>query len=144
PLEMYGKLMSISDELMWRYWELLTDTSSDGIAAMKEQVAGGELHPMKVKKGLAAKIVSDFHSEGAAQKASQDWEKQFQKGEAPEEMETVEIEALQIGAADLLPADLEAGAFVFLDDRNIFQHPPAGKKALVLKADKLLAQAGLA
>src|SRR5438874_10019854 len=61
PLEMYGKIMSISDELMWRYWELLTDTSLQAIATMKSAT-----HPMMAKKGLAAKIVADFHSESAS------------------------------------------------------------------------------
>src|SRR5438874_463486 len=59
--EMYGKIMSISDELMWRYWELLTDTSLQAIATMKSAT-----HPMMAKKGLAAKIVADFHSESAS------------------------------------------------------------------------------
>ena len=51
PQEMFGKLMSISDELMWRYWELLTDTSNAGIQAMKQQVAAGGLHPMTREEG---------------------------------------------------------------------------------------------
>jgi tyrosyl-tRNA synthetase len=144
PLEMYGKLMSISDELMWRYWELLTDTSDAGIAAMKEQVTGGQLHPMKVKKGLAAKIVADFHSEAAAQRAAQDWEKQFQKDETPQEMETLELGSARIGASDLLPADLKGGAIVLVDPLNMFHHPPPGTRRVVLKTDKLLAQTGLA
>ena len=144
PLEMYGKLMSISDELMWRYWELLTDTSAAGISAMREQVTSGQLHPMKVKKGLAAKIVADFHSEAAAQRASQDWEKQFQKDETPQEIEMLEIGSALIGASDLLPADVESGKLQLLDDLTLLRAPHHGKKALVLKADKLLAQAGLA
>jgi tyrosyl-tRNA synthetase len=144
PLEMYGKLMSISDELMWRYWELLTDTSAASISAMKEQVTSGQLHPMKVKKGLAAKIVADFHSEAAAQRAAQDWEKQFQKDESPEEMETIEIGSARVGASDLLLADLEGGAFVLLDDLSKFHQPPPGTKRMILKTHKLLAQTGLA
>ena len=91
PLDMYGKLMSITDELMWRYWELLTDTSRQAIHGMQEQAKSGKLHPMKVKKGLAAKIVADFHGEAAAAQASADWEKQFQKDEVPENIEQVSI-----------------------------------------------------
>src|SRR5207302_4299782 len=53
PAEMYGKLMSISDELMWRYWTLLTDLRSSEIEAMKADVASGALHPMQAKKNLA-------------------------------------------------------------------------------------------
>ena len=91
PLEMFGKIMSISDDLMWRYWELLTDTSMQAIGAMQQQVKSGQLHPMKTKKGLAARIVSDFHSEDAAARAAADWEKQFQKDEVPDDVELVGI-----------------------------------------------------
>src|SRR5437763_9873928 len=66
PFEMYGKLMSISDEMMWRYWELLTDTSMESINSMRQQAEGGRINPMQIKKGLAAKLVTDFHSEAAA------------------------------------------------------------------------------
>ncbi len=89
PLEMFGKVMSISDQMMWRYWKLLTDTSMSGIAAMQQQAKTGKLHPMNAKKGLATKIVADFHSEKAAQQAAEDWAKQFQKGEVPENVERV-------------------------------------------------------
>jgi len=84
PLEMYGKLMSISDEMMWRYYELLTDVQMAEIETMKR-----ESHPMQAKKDLAARIVTDFHSVEAAVKASQDWAKQFQKGEVPDAIEEV-------------------------------------------------------
>src|SRR5215467_11606825 len=87
PLEMYGKLMSISDEMMWRYYELLTDVQMAEIERMKK-----EAHPMQAKKDLAARIVKDFHSADAATKAAEDWAKQFQKNEAPESVEEVTIE----------------------------------------------------
>jgi len=87
PLEMYGKLMSISDEMMWRYYELLTDVQMAEIERMKK-----EAHPMQAKKDLAARIVKDFHSAEAATKAAENWAKQFQKDEVPESVEEVEIE----------------------------------------------------
>jgi tyrosyl-tRNA synthetase len=93
PLEMYGKVMSISDELMWRYWELLTDASLQAIEQMKKAT-----HPMMAKKGLAAKIVADFHSEAAAKEAATDWEKQFQKKETPESVEEVSIAFAEVAA----------------------------------------------
>ena len=86
PLEMYGKLMSISDEMMWRYYELLTDVQMSEIERMKR-----EAHPMQAKKDLAARVVGDFHSAEAAVKAAEDWAKQFQRGGVPEEVEQVEI-----------------------------------------------------
>jgi tyrosyl-tRNA synthetase len=88
PLEMYGKLMSISDEMMWRYYELLTDIQIAEIESMKR-----EAHPMQAKKDLAARIVKDFHSAEASTKAAEDWAKQFQKDEVPEDVEEVPIEA---------------------------------------------------
>jgi tyrosyl-tRNA synthetase len=83
PLEMYGKIMSISDHMMWRYYELLTDVRSENIAAMTADVASGKAHPMALKKELAQTIVADFHSAEAAAKAAEDWARQFQKNEIP-------------------------------------------------------------
>jgi tyrosyl-tRNA synthetase len=88
PLEMYGKLMSISDEMMWRYYELLTDVQVAEIEKLKK-----ESHPMDSKKELARRIVTDFHSSEAAGKAAEDWARQFQKGGVPDEVEEVEVEA---------------------------------------------------
>jgi tyrosyl-tRNA synthetase len=96
PLEMYGKLMSISDDMMWRYYELLTDISMTDIAKMKSETKSGAAHPMTLKKELARKIVADFHSAGAATKASEDWAKQFQKGETPETLEEVSISLSEV------------------------------------------------
>src|SRR5262245_12604170 len=80
PLEIYGKIMSISDEVMWRYYELLTDVQVAEIETMRQQA-----HPMQAKKDLARRIVTDFHSQQAAAQAGEDWAKQYQKGEVPEE-----------------------------------------------------------
>jgi tyrosyl-tRNA synthetase len=83
PLEMYGKIMSISDHMMWRYYELLTDVRTEQIAQMKQDAASGKAHPMALKKELARSIVADFHGVGLASRAEDDWAKQFQKGEVP-------------------------------------------------------------
>jgi tyrosyl-tRNA synthetase len=91
PLEMYGKVMSISDEMMWRYYELLTDVRVEHIAAMKADAASGKAHPMVLKKQLAQSIVADFHSAEGAAKAAEDWVRQFQKDQVPEEIETVTV-----------------------------------------------------
>ena len=91
PLEMYGKVMSVSDHLMWRYYELLTDVSVADIEKMKRDVASGAAHPMALKKDLARQIVTDFHSADAGTKAGEDWAKQFQKNEIPDDVEEVEV-----------------------------------------------------
>jgi tyrosyl-tRNA synthetase len=145
PQEMFGKLMSISDELMWRYWELLTDTSNAGINAMKQQVASGRLHPMTAKKGLATKIVADFHSEAAAKNAAEDWEKIFQRKEVPQQLEESSVE-LSIVAWELTPDQLDEDDdhLQMLDDAGLLAKPPVGKRAFLLKVDKLVARSGLA
>ena len=66
PAEMYGKLMSITDELMWKYWVFLTDLGRSEVDAIKAEVAAGKLHPMEVKKRLARTITAGFHGEAAA------------------------------------------------------------------------------
>src|ERR1700746_2298737 len=97
PLEMYGKIMSISDEMMWRYYELLTDVQLPDIEKMKRDAASGAAHPMTLKKELARRIVADFHSADAAMKAGEDWAKQFQKNEVPEDVEEVAIAIAETG-----------------------------------------------
>jgi tyrosyl-tRNA synthetase len=87
PLDMYGKVMSVSDELMWRYYELLTDVQMADLETMKR-----ESHPMEAKKDLARRIVSDFHGAEAAGRAAEDWAKQFQKDEVPESIEESAID----------------------------------------------------
>ncbi len=96
--EMYGKLMSISDELMWRYWTLLTDLRQSEIDQMQADVAGGKLHPMDAKKRLARTIVAGFHSEEDAQSADENWAKQFQqKSDDVEGLEEVALTADALG-----------------------------------------------
>src|SRR5271154_4798709 len=95
PLEMYGKVMSISDEMMWRYYELLTDVRVEAIAQMKADAASGKAHPMALKKELARGIVADFHSAEAATKAAEDWAKlrqrELQKDNLPEGIDEVRV-----------------------------------------------------
>jgi tyrosyl-tRNA synthetase len=91
---MYGKIMSVSDEIMWRYYELLTDVSMTEIEKMKR-----ESHPMQAKKELARRIVADFHSADAAVKAGEDWAKQFQKGEVPQDLEEVSVGVEEVGGS---------------------------------------------
>jgi tyrosyl-tRNA synthetase len=123
PLEMYGKVMSISDEMMWRYYELLTDVRTEQIAVMKADAASGTAHPMALKKELAQSIVADFDSAEAAAKAAEDWAKQFQRREVPDE-----IEEIQIKYGDVAPGN----------DVAATQAPAP------IRVDKLLLRCGLA
>jgi tyrosyl-tRNA synthetase len=126
PLEMYGKVMSISDDMMWRYYELLTDVRAEQIAAMKSDAASGKAHPMALKKELARSIVADFHSAEGAAKAAEDWTKQFQRGGVPEDVEEVEVYLPDVTA----PSAAE------------FQEALAGETRI--KLDRLLAKIRLA
>jgi tyrosyl-tRNA synthetase len=106
--EMYGKLMSISDELMWRYWTFLTDVRQSEIEKMQADVTGGTLHPMEAKKALARTIVAGFHSEEAARKADEDWAMRFQQRnvEATAEEVAVDLRQVAVGASlDLALSD---------------------------------------
>jgi tyrosyl-tRNA synthetase len=97
--EMYGKLMSISDELMWRYWTLLTDLRKSEIAEMQADVASGKLHPMQAKKNLAHTITRDFHSQAEADHAAENWAKQFQQRGISEDIPIVKISVNEEGLA---------------------------------------------
>ncbi len=88
PKEIFGKLMSVSDELMWRYYELLSFRSSEEITRLKQEVAGGR-NPRDVKVLLAQEIVQRFHSRQAAENALSDFETRFRQGAIPEDIEEV-------------------------------------------------------
>jgi len=108
PFEMFGKLMSISDDLMWKYWLLLTDRSQDEIDEEKARVEAGERHPMDCKKELARTIVEEFHSPAEAAAAQEEFERVFSERKKPQEIPEVEIEAE--GATVLLAkAAVQAG-----------------------------------
>jgi len=83
---MYGKLMSISDELMWRYYELCTSTSMDAIGQLKQLVASGKLHPKKAKEGLAMQIIREFHDENAAREAHEEFARIFAQNQEPDDV----------------------------------------------------------
>jgi tyrosyl-tRNA synthetase len=85
PGQMFGKLMSISDSLMWSYYELLTDLSSRDLVRLQEEVKSGTLHPMDVKMQLAHIIVAGFHGEDAAGKAAEEFRRVFRNRQAPED-----------------------------------------------------------
>ena len=131
PLEMYGKIMSISDEMMWRYYELLTDVQVADIEKMKR-----EAHPMQAKKELARRIVADFHSAEGATKAEADWARQFQKNEVPSEVELVSIPLARVNAPGTVELR-DANSYFDLDS-------PALPDIRLVWFDKVLVEAGMA
>src|SRR5438876_1063444 len=135
PLEMYGKLMSISDEMMWRYYELLTDVQMAEIERMKRDV-----HPMQAKKDLAARIVKDFHSVNAATNAAEDWAKQFQKHQKPDAVELVSVPfaSVAMGSGEpISPRNAPPDVHILAEDSEL-------QSATVIRIDKLLVVSGLA
>jgi len=102
PREMFGKIMSISDALMWRYFELLSFRSGAEIAELKKQTANG-LNPREAKLALAAEITARFHSASAAERAQLDFIEQFSRGRPPPDMPKLDLPA---GASGLPIANL--------------------------------------
>ena len=84
PNEMFGKIMSIPDDLMWSYYELVTDRAPSEIAKLRKDVESGAMHPMKAKIQLAQDVVAGFHDETAARKAAQSFQRVFSERKAPE------------------------------------------------------------
>jgi tyrosyl-tRNA synthetase len=91
PEVMFRKLMSIGDDLMFRYYELLTDLSLADIAAIRESIARGERHPMLAKMDLARMVVTDFHSPADAERAAAEFNRVVRQGEVPSDIETVPL-----------------------------------------------------
>jgi tyrosyl-tRNA synthetase len=91
PGEMFGKLMSISDDLMWKYYTLLTDLSAEKVLALRGSVSRGEFHPKQAKLDLAGRIVTDFHGVTDASRAAEDFERRFSKKELPVDVREVTL-----------------------------------------------------
>ena len=129
--QMYGKLMSINDELMWRYWTFLTDLPQSQIDAMRENVAHGELHPMQAKKNLAHTITAGFHSTAEANAAAEGWATQFQQKGVVEDLPEVTVSL----SADGLPVPF---------DESVLAASASPDMKNVLRIPRLLQLAGLA
>ncbi len=101
PADMFGKIMSIPDDLMWTYYELTTDRTPQQITALKHEVSSGALHPMAAKMRLAEEIVSGFHGPDPARKAAENFQRVFRDRQSPTE---VPVEKLPVGPAKKLIA----------------------------------------
>ncbi len=93
PREMFGKLMSISDDLMWSYYKLLTDMSTTEIDGLRSRAAAGQVHPMQAKVDLAKRVITDFWSSGDADAAADEFERRFTKKELPTDLKEVQVGA---------------------------------------------------
>jgi tyrosyl-tRNA synthetase len=91
PEVMFRKVMQVSDDLMFRYYELLTDKSMADIDALRRRIAAGELHPMEAKAELGKLIVSDFHSAADAERGAEEFNRVVRRGEVPADIETIRL-----------------------------------------------------
>ncbi len=146
PNTMFAKVMSISDDLMWRYYELLSARSLGEIEKMKADVASGALHPKRAKEMLAEEIVARFHDEAAAKAACEEFNKVFKQKDLPTEMPEYELQgpiwiAKALVEAGLEPStsqarrDLQAGA-VRIDQQKV------SDKDLQLQSGEYILQVG--
>jgi len=138
PGEMYGKLMSISDELMWKYWVLLTDLRQSEVEALKADVTAGKLHPMEAKKRLARTITAGFHGEAAARSADENWARMFQQKEFSEDVDEVNLRI----AAFMPGSELEIAQIVQMLD-GVSPSDPFIREGAFLKVANLLTACGL-
>ena len=145
PKEMFGKLMRISDKLMWRYIELLSFAPAEKVALWKKEVASGR-NPREVKVAFAKEIVARFHSQAAAQKAEADFESMFRHGEVPQEMpektvsETAIVKVLKL--ADLVPSTSEAARMIEQGGVKVNGEKVSDKNLSLRRGETLVIQVG--
>src|SRR5579859_4552223 len=112
PADMFGKIMSIPDDLMWTYYELTTDRTPQQIAALKQEVSSGALHPMDAKMRLAEEIVSGFHGPDPARKAAENFQRVFRDRQSPAEMKEIRFTHAPGVLRVLSPAVWDSKSFV--------------------------------
>ena len=148
PQEMFGKLMSISDELMWRYIELLSFQPSQAIGALKEEVKNGR-NPRDVKVEFAKEIVARFHDARAAQRAEEEFESRFRHGAAPEQMPEVTVQVRGsatipqiLKQAGLVPSAAEAQRLIEQGGVRLDGEPLSDKTRKASPGESFVAQVG--
>jgi tyrosyl-tRNA synthetase len=116
PKDQFGKIMSISDDMMFRYYELVTDRSVADIKILRDDVSSGRRHPMEAKADLAVQVITDYHGGAAAQAAREEFNRVFRKGEVPEDIETKKLSLAAgpmrltklLASVNLAPSNTEA------------------------------------
>jgi tyrosyl-tRNA synthetase len=135
PADMFGKLMSIPDDLMWSYWELATDMQYAFWDVLRSMATEGSKHPMDIKMDLAKEIITGFHGEAAAEKAAAEFQRVFRDRDAPEEMKEFVLK----------PHPLSGDIFIQSRNRNLVeQQSITGLSTQSEKWSRLLPYFGLA
>ena len=148
--EQFGKAMSISDELMFRYYELLTDIPLDQIQKLRREIDAGTRHPMDVKADLAASIVADYHGRGPAEAAHEEFNRVFRKRQNPEDLETKKISIAAgpirltrlLASLNLAPSNAEAQRLIESGAVHINDERITDPKAEISKAGEYLLKVG--
>lgn len=149
PTEIFGKVMSVSDELMWSYFDLVSLLSSDEIALLKQQVQNGE-NPRNIKVKLAMELVTRFHDQSAAEMALADFETKFKRNEIPTDLELQELvlESATIGLgvllkqAGLVASTSEGARMIEQGGVKIDGEKVADKNHQLAKGDTFVVQVG--
>ena len=149
PTEIFGKVMSVSDELMWSYFDLVSLLSSDEIALLKQQVQNGE-NPRNIKVKLAMELVARFHDQSAAEMALEDFETKFKRNEIPTDLELQELvlESATIGLgvllkqAGLVASTSEGARMIEQGGVKIDGEKVADKNHQLAKGDTFVVQVG--
>ena len=149
PEEMFGKIMSISDDLMWRWFDLLSFKSSEEIQALKDQQVGG-MNPRDIKISLAKEIISRFHDQGSADNAEHNFLNQFQKKNIPENIEELSLEWAEssillpnlLKEAGMTESTSEAIRMIKQGGVRINEEKITDPKHLVSKGESLIYQVG--
>jgi tyrosyl-tRNA synthetase len=148
PSEMFGKMMSIPDELMWSYYELVTDHTPQQIAELKQQVESGGLHPMDAKMKLAEEVVSGFQGAEAGHKAAENFQRVFRDRQAPEEMREIRLQRAPgglVGSLSTRPNIVETISILLPSGSEKWSKILAalGEIDSTSKAEQLIKQGGL-
>jgi tyrosyl-tRNA synthetase len=147
PNDMFGKTLSISDDLMWRYYELLSSKTLEEIDALQSGVSDGNLHPKRVKEELAMEIVERFHGKGSGVKAKEEFEKVFAKKDIPTDLKEVELsEGIWIaqalvdtgleGSTSQARRDIKAGAVKIDQEKVVDEKLNLSKGEYILQKGK--------
>jgi tyrosyl-tRNA synthetase len=129
--------MSISDELMWKYWVFLTDLRQSEVDALRAEVDAGTLHPMDAKKRLAQTITAGFHCVDAADHAQENWARMFQQKEAAEDLEEVHISYADLVSPSCPPGELQIRVSKLLLQTGLAASGAEASRKLAEKAVKV-------
>jgi tyrosyl-tRNA synthetase len=144
PSDMFGKLMSLSDAMMWPYFDLVTDRTPEQIAGLADEVKSGAKHPMDVKMSLAKEIIAGFHGEAAAEKAAAEFQRVFRDRQAPTQIQEIRFTRTAQGLVAFYFRQGEPTQHIFTGNEKWSQVLSyLGEVESISEADRIIKQGGL-